>query len=231
MSLRKFVLVLALTGASAMIASTQLFAGESNRAFWGVQGTFDINIPGDYKTPVGNFNYQTGCGLSVGGFYNMPLVANLYFEPGVHFYYDTYKMDELTYGSEDGIPVDVENPKIEKTGFRFPLHIGYRFDIWENCSLNLYTGPEIGIGTSAKVKSKYLNDSGIDTNLYSDGYALDSNGSWHRFSAAWNIGASLTFSQRYTFGLTGSIGMTDLVESDKVSFKENALRISFAYNF
>ena len=78
---------------------------------------------------------------------------------------------------------------------------------------------------------KLINDSGIDTNLYTDGYALDSNGSWHRFSAAWNIGASLTFSQRYTFGLTGSIGMTDLVESDKVSFKENAMRISFAYNF
>ncbi len=224
------VLILLATALGAW--SQNIFSSDDNHAFWGARMDIDVNIPGDYQTPIANFPYKSGAGIGIGAIYNLPIIANLYFEPGATFYYDTYRTDMITNSADGyGDIITTENPTVKKCGFRIPASIGYRFDIWENASLSLFTGPEFNIGLSAKVSSKILDENGIKTNLYENNNVLGSDGAWHRFSASWNIGAQLLFSKHYVVGICGSIGMTDLPENDKITFHENALRISLGYNF
>lgn len=231
MKVRNLVAILAIISIAFSSAAQSVFNSGDNTPYWGLRGSLNVNIPGEYKTPIGKFDYKTGAGFSIGAIYNIPVVANLYFEPGLSFYYDSFKMDELTFGTDEGEIINTESPKVVQTGFRVPLNIGYRFDLFENGSISIFTGPEFGIGISANVKSNALESEGIKTNLYNDNNAMGADGAWHRFSASWNIGAQLAVGEHFVFGLVGNIGVSDLVESDKVSFRENAIRITFGYDF
>ncbi len=230
--MKRYLLILFLTIMTPFVSSyaaSPILTNPNNRHYWGARFDIDLNIPSPYRTPIGDFDYANGGGIGFGVIYNQPIIANLYFEPGVSFYYDTYKADELSNADASGY-ITTERPKVTKTGFRIPINVGYHFDIWKNASLSFFTGPEFNIGLYAKVKSDILNDADIDTNLYNDSHVLGGEGSWHRFTASWLIGVSVAVN-RIDFKLTGVIGMSDLVESDKISFHENALRFSVGYNF
>ncbi len=215
--------------AIAAYSQNSIFKNPDNHAYWGAKLDLDFNIPGAYKTPVGNFDFSSGVGVGIGAYYNMPIVANLYFEPGLTFYFDTFKTGELTVSTDENNIVTTR-PRVEKVGFRVPLLVGYRFDVLKGVSVSAFTGPELGIGLSAKLKDDTLEKDGMEMNLYSGDNVLYSDGAWHRFGMNWQVGASVTV-DRFTIGLTGSIGLTDVVESDKITFRENAVRLSAAYNF
>ncbi len=207
------------------------FASDIDKTYWGIRGNFDINMPGDYKTSIADFDYKVGAGFSLGAVYNIKLVSKFYIEPGVELFYDNYKMDPITYNLGQGEIGYIENPKIDKFGLRIPINLGYQFDIDNNIALSIFTGPEFSIGLSAKAKSVAFESTGLNTNLYNDNNVLGADGAWHRFAASWNIGAQITLNRHYVIGINGNIGITDLVESSEVSFKENSLRLRLGYNF
>jgi len=202
-----------------------------NRAYWGARLDVDVNIPGKYKTTsLGNFDFSSGFGFGLGAFYQVPLFANLYLEPGASIYFDTFKTDEITVHNADGSITETFTPRVEQFGFRVPVLLGYRFDLLSGIGISIFTGPEVNIGLTARLKGEALKNADIETDLYSGNNVLGANGSWHRFNLGWQVGGSLTV-DRVTIGLHYCIGITDVVEDSKVSFKENALRIAMAYNF
>lgn len=127
--MKKFILsaLVALFGFAAASAQGTIFNNPANRAYFGVRVGADITCPGNIKSgPLSIDMFGNGAGIEFGGIYNIPLVANLYIEPGVKLFYDTYPVDDLVSGDgELGTEVDMS---IRKFGMRIPVMFGYHFD-------------------------------------------------------------------------------------------------------
>lgn len=156
--MKRFLLAMSLFSAVAAIpaaAQTEIFNNPDNRPFWGIRASADVSFPGNYKSKLLSLKmFSPGTGFSVGAIYNLPLVANLYFEPGLNFYFDTYRFSDLVVGNSDESLTE-SDPPVHKAGFRVPLMFGYHFDIFpNNGGISIFTGPEASLGVSAKVKFK-----------------------------------------------------------------------------
>ena len=95
-ALRKWFPVFMLISASVKgaFASDVVFNNPDNAGHWGVRASLDVSNPGDWKSSIIKINmFESRLGASAGAYYHLPLVANLYFEPGASLFYDTYKMD------------------------------------------------------------------------------------------------------------------------------------------
>ena len=209
--------------ASVVSASNPVLDNPDNCSYWGVRIGYDWNLPGEWNTPYENDIdlFKSGSGVSVTGIYNLPIKANLFFEPGVTFYYDKYAYKDLLLTDETGMIVD-KDPKVRKYGIRIPLSLGYRFDFFDHLSMSLFTGPQFGYAFYGDVKTKEDID-GFPENLFSE-YGQ------RRFNLDWNIGFGVEFNYHWVFSITGSIGLNDLQKND-VSFKENRLVFALGYNF
>ena len=83
--MKKFILsaLVALFGFAAASAQGTIFNNPANRAYFGVRVGADITCPGNVKSgPLSIDMFGNGAGIEFGGIYNIPLVANLYIEPG-----------------------------------------------------------------------------------------------------------------------------------------------------
>lgn len=171
--------------------------------------------------------FKGGSGISAGVAYNVPLVANLFLEPGASIFYDTYRTDDFSTNICDML-FDNAHIKISQFGIRIPIMLGYHFDVNERARINVMTGPQFGLGLVGKYKAKgyQINDfDSSDDNLYSD------DGGFNRFNLQWAVGAGTTidkfdFSIKYFFGLTNM-----LKDGGDVKYKENLLQVSVGYNF
>ncbi len=210
---------------SAVYAEDLVTNNPDNRAFWGVRGSFDINIPGDWNTSNGNNVkiFRNGYGASIGVVYNVPIVANLFFEPGVSMYYDTYKYDNLRVAVDEQYG-DIVDATVKKFGFRMPLHLGYRFDIWENGGISLLTGPQISYGIVGKISCKEFEKEGFPTDLYGKEYDR------RRLDVQWGVGVGFNIGNYYV-STVGYFGLVDLIKGEGISFHENLCAVSFGYNF
>lgn len=93
----------------AIVVMTDLKAQENivvnnpdNTPYWGIRVNYDYTIPGSVKQGgVGIDLFKGGSGFSVGAIYNLPIIANLYFEPGISLFYDTYRTDDIMVGADD----------------------------------------------------------------------------------------------------------------------------------
>lgn len=200
------------------------------RSGLGLRLSYDLTIPGDIKSPIGNFDTSSGSGVQFGVTYTYSIVAGLYVEPGVMFYYDTYRSDEITLGDESStfMPATIK-PKVSKTGLRVPVMVGYQIGIDGPVSrLYLYTGPEFSIGFKAKMKYDFPEDNDLkyENNLYGS----DAFYPYRRFTTSWAIGAAVDISA-FNVGLTATIGMSDQIKTKNSSMKENSLRLTVGYNF
>lgn len=226
--MKRFLLAMSLFSAVAAIpaaAQTEIFNNPDNRPFWGIRASADVSFPGNYKSKLLSLKmFSPGTGFSVGAIYNLPLVANLYFEPGLNFYFDTYRFSDLVLGNSDESLTE-SDPPVHKAGFRVPLMFGYHFDIFpNNGGISIFTGPEASLGVSAKVKFK--NEELRDE--LGDLYGRESD--MRRFDLAWRVGAGITVGKAW-FSVAGSFGMTDLCKLEDISFRENRLYITLGYNF
>ncbi|MDE6681843.1 MAG: hypothetical protein K2J87_00275, partial [Muribaculaceae bacterium] len=97
--MKKLVLISLMAVASlGMSAQKSVLNNPNNKPYFGARLSIDASIPGEVKYTVGNASlktdpFGTGGGLSVGGVYNIPIVANLYVEPGVDLYYHADSID------------------------------------------------------------------------------------------------------------------------------------------
>lgn len=216
--------ILLILSAGAIKAQSPILDNPDNRPYWGIRVAWDYSLPGKWNFDNGNSAkiYKPGSGFTLGAVYNLPVVANLYFEPGVTFYYNTYSYDDLILSEGDYEETD---PKIEKFGFRVPLNFGYRFDFFENGGFSVFTGPELCIGASSRVETKHFDEVGIDynKNLYGK------SGYMRRFNLAWSAGLAFHFAS-WQINVSAAFGLLDLHKKD-AKFHENRLNVGLGYNF
>ena len=151
----KHILLFAITALSVLAANAQDIDEDvlpSDRDHWTVTVTYDASIPGKWKLANGSFKmFKPGSGISVGADYMWLFGKNFFFEPGVRFFIDNYRYDNITIGAgTPSEPSKTYDPPVRKTGLRIPLSAGYKFDIFKRGSLFLSTGPEPIIGFSAR---------------------------------------------------------------------------------
>lgn len=223
--------LIALVGALGLLfgqasAQSVIVDNPDNRAYWGIRADVDVVLPGKWHPKYGSEPikmFSNGIGFSIGGVYNIPLVANLYVEPGVSLFYDTYRFDDLTVVGDDDYTE--KNPAVKKFGLRVPVMIGYHFDLWENGGISVFTGPELSVGLSGKigVHNKELFGDDFPTNLYSDGFQ-------RRTDCAWKVGVGVPVGQ-FLIGVEGAFGLVDLKKGNGITYHENRAALKLGYNF
>ncbi|MDE6224807.1 MAG: hypothetical protein K2M25_01560, partial [Muribaculaceae bacterium] len=89
--------------------------------------------------------------------------------------------------------------------------------------VSVFTGPELEIGFSAKeyVKGHNIEMSG---SVYGD------DGGYNRVDLLWGIGVGISY-QHFYFGISGGIGMLNMLSDSDAKFHENRATFSFGYNF
>lgn len=228
LALSAFMTVAALSAG----AQSPVVDNPDNHPYFGVRVSGDISVPGKVN---GARLYHNDAGFSVSAVYNMPVVANLFFEPGVGLYYDTFNLGNIVIGTDDGLSIKEIKPKYSQFGIRIPLTLGYRFDFWEGGGVSLLTGPEATIGLSGRIHCKYLDELNMPDDMYGD-----ENG-FRRFNLSWGIGTSVD-AGRFTIGCMGYFGLLNTIKEKTVmdyasfistgrKFHQNNVRIFIGYNF
>jgi len=206
-------------------AQSSILNNPSNKGYFGIRASLDVACPTNIKTgPVSIEAFNTGVGFSVGGIYNTPLVANLYFEPGFSLYYNTYgvKSDVVNIPDYNG-KIDCS---IRKFGMRIPLNVGYHFDFTDNLNVFVYTGPMFELGFVGRLHAS-AKQSGVSA---SDSESIYGDGGMPRTDLLWNFGAGVNFN-RFTVGVGGSVGMLNMSGDDDLKYRENLVQLTVGYNF
>lgn len=222
--MKRIALTLTLALGLACMAQAQnyLVDNPDNKAYFGVRAGLDISSTAGQVAD----NYGNGAGFTVGAIYNIPLWQNLFFEPGLHLFYDTF--DYYVYVGDGTSFLEVYDGSIRNWGFRVPLNFGYHFDFTDDISISVFTGPVLNMNLKAdtscgdydkKYGGKY-------------GYSLINNG-FRRVDMQWDFGVSMNYGSNYYVALSGAVGVTKAygVHYDDDDFRRNTFNISVGYNF
>lgn len=220
--MNKFIIsLIALGGAMSASAQADLLDNPDNHAYFGARVALDISSTAD-----GNSCYSNGAGFSIGAIYNIPLYKNLYFEPGLSIFYDTFGEEFLDYYPDDtAYSID---GSIRNFGFRIPLVAGYHFDFTDDMQFSVFTGPQINLSLIAK--EHYPGNS----------YSIFGDQGFKHIDLQWALGVGFSWNQYYV-SLSGGIGMTkarDWKSRDVNnaitaidSFRRNNFSLTLGYNF
>lgn len=207
-----------------------IFNNPNNHGYFGVRLSGDIVCPGKFNVNVGGVKigqkaFKNGGGFEVGGIYNIPVVSNLYIEPGLKFFYNSISYaDDYREAMEDEMDSPVKSMDSRKLGLRIPVMIGYRFDFTDDLSVQVFTGPELEIGLSSKSYIKGKNFDVSESN-YGD------EGGFKRVNFSWGFGAGVNIKKFYV-GISGDCGLVNLLKDiDNVSYHESRAAITLGYNF
>lgn len=219
-----FTLICAsMIGACAVNAQNTIVDNPDNKGYFGIRVSGDIACPGKVKSGSVSLDmFSVGGGVEAGVIYNAPIVANFYVEPGVKLFYDTYSVKKDILDIFDGY-VDLDGISYRKFGMRIPVQLGYHFDFTDDLKVSVFTGPELEIGFVNRCCAK------------GDGYsesvdAYGDEGEMNRVNVLWNVGAGVTY-DRYYFGVTGAIGMCNMIDDSDITFKESRVSLTLGYNF
>ena len=230
---------LLLCAAAALVAfgayaQDYLLNNPSNRAYVGLRASYDLSCPGKVKTlGIKEKVFGVGSGVELGLVYNQPLVANLFLEPGISFYYNTESIDVEGFGLTNSIANDAfKNRSMRKFGMLVPVQVGYHFDFTPDVSLSLATGPVLNVGFS---DDYYLTSKSVaGKEVHASGTAYGDDGFLNRVDCAWRIGLGFTFSQKYFVGVSGDLGMCNMMKESadgNITFHDNTVRFTLGYNF
>lgn len=213
----------AIIGAGALSAQSSIVNNPANKGYFGVRVSGDIACPGKVKSGGVSLDmFNVGGGVEAGAIYNAPIVANFYVEPGVKLFYNTYSVKKDIIDITDGY-MDLNSISYHKFGVRVPVQLGYHFDFTDDVKVSVFTGPELEIGFLDRCHGK-----GDDYSEWVDAYGDE--GSMNRVNVLWNIGAGVTYNQFY-FGVTGAIGMCNMMDESNIKFHESRVSLSLGYNF
>lgn len=238
-------ILLALSAIPAASAQSYLFDNPENRAYFGVRAGIDISSAAN-----GGAMFSNKPGFNVGAVYNIPVVANFYFEPGLHLFYNvfgtsTVQFFEQTWVDEAGventrdIPYQVDGT-LRNFGFRIPLNLGYHFDFAPDLSVHAFTGPQLNLSLVARYHQNEVITPGNERVQSESVDAFGTNGYKH-VDLQWNFGVGLTY-QRYYMTVGGSVGITKMKSASVIpcgpynvdlgrSIRRNLVNISVGYNF
>ena len=189
---------------------------------WGVKASFDINKPGKWK--VGGTSttlYTSGLGFSVGGVYSHYFNDNLFLEPSLSVFYDTYGCDFIM---GEGMDNDY-SPGIYKVGLRVPLVLGYTFDITDDFAVSVFTGPELNYAFAGdyKWRDKQMQED-ADMHLFGK-----EPGMMRRLSCSWKGGVGFPFSD-WRVDFEAIVGVSDIIVGG-ASTRENLFSLSLLRYF
>lgn len=236
------VAALAAVAPVAATAASLAVDNPENRAYLGVRAAVDVSSAAN-----GGAYYSSKAGFSIGGIYNLPIVANFYFEPGLSLFYDTF--GTMHFQSEEIMPTPdpgaiTETPEepeevlykvdgsMRNLGFRVPLKFGYHFDLAEDIKVHVFTGPQINLSLLARYhQGAYITPSGKRVASTSEG--IFGTGGFKHVDFQWNFGAGLQYGDYYV-AVEGSLGMTRM--KDAAAYLQRDLRrdlftITLGYNF
>lgn len=235
--MKKLAIALAVVAMAAGSASAQRVVNNpDNKPFWGVRASLDISCPTKVTYKEDGYKeseklYKNGVGFSVGAIYNLPIVANFYFEPGVSFFYNTWKnnLDAL----DEDIKDHINHNSFRQTGIRIPLNLGYHFDFTDDFKVSVFTGPQLQVGFSC---DNYVGAKVGDTEVHEAPSMYSGDEGFNRFNMSWNVGVGFTYQHIY-LGVTGSMEMTNMIrikdkpDDYKVTGHMNTVGIALGYNF
>lgn len=243
--MKKFVsaVIIAATAFSGVQAQ-RIVNNPDNKGFWGVRASFDVSMPTKLSydgTKESERTFQNGVGFSVGAIYNLPIVANFYFEPGISFFYNTFKQNAnfLEEEFEDSpVGFDIKHNSYRQFGMRIPLNLGYHFDFTDNLKVAIFTGPMLQVGFSCDAyQTVELSAAGVKQTFHIAPSAYKKyvdEQLFNRFDCAWNVGGSITY-DKYYLGISGAIGMCNMLHKsmndDKLKAHMNTLQVTLGYNF
>ena len=94
---------------------------------------------------------------------------------------------------------------VRNLGLRLPLNVGYDFDVLDNLTIGLFTGPWLNFNITAREHTLPDFEGPEPTssaNLFDRG--------WKRFDLQWGFGLKVRFAGHYYVGLSGGLGLTPL---------------------
>lgn len=215
---RILIIAVAFIGIStAASAQNYLYENPDNKPYFGVRFGLDVTSTAGETLNV----YNNGAGFHIGAIYNIPVVKNFYFEPGLSLFYNTFG-EELISAAGDAPAI--RNASVRNFGFRIPFNFGYRFDFTDEMSVYIYTGPVLNVSMTAKEHiSSYNNDvPGVTTPLMGNGFK--------RADMQWDFGVGYSYYKLYV-QVGGGIGVTKALSTSFESYRRNTFSITLGYNF
>lgn len=246
-------LLLAATTLGAASAQSYMFDNPENRTYLGVRASLDVTSAAN-----GGAMFSNKAGFSVGAVYNIPVVANFYFEPGLSIFYDTFGTT-FAEGYEFGVLDEFGNPvigadglpetdtryyqvdgTIRNFGFRVPFNLGYHFDISDDIKVHVFTGPQFNFSLSARYHRNEVITPG-DEKIKAESQSIFGTGGFKHFDLGWNFGAGLEY-QRYFVAIGGQVGCTRMKSASVIEsgpyevnlsryVRRNIFNITIGYNF
>lgn len=226
-------------------AQSYMFDNPENRTFFGVRAGLDVSSAAN-----GGAMFSNKAGFSVGAVYDIPVVANFYFEPGLYLFYNTFgtvHLEDYSYTLTDAEGNESELHKLYQVdgtlrnfGFRVPLNFGYHFDFSDELSLHVFTGPQVNLGLVARYHQNEVITPG-DEVVKSTSVNAFGTGGFKHIDLQWNFGLGLTW-QRYYMSVGGSVGITHMKSASVIQagpyaidlrrdIRRNLFNISVGYNF
>ena len=222
-------------------AASYMFDNPDNKTYFGVRASLDVSSAAN-----GGGWYSNKSGFSLGAVYNIPLYMNLYFEPGLSLFYNTFgtvAWDSFTVerpleNPEVGGPTTEEvaipfqrDGSIRNLGFRIPLQFGYHFDVTDDIKVHLFTGPQFNLS----LLSRYHQNAVLIPEVASEAESCSLFGThgFKHFDVQWNFGVGVDY-QNYYLALSGSWGMTRMKDNTielPHNLRRNIFAITLGYNF
>lgn len=243
---KSLVMLLGLVASTATVdAQSYMFDNPENRAYLGVRAGLDISSAAN-----GGAMFSNKPGFAVGAVYNIPVVANLYFEPALYLFYNTFgtvHLENYAYTMTDSQGNEEEYYKLYQVdgtlrnfGFRVPLNIGYHFDLADDLSLHAFTGPQLNLNLVARYHQNEVITPGEQV-VKSTSVDAFGTGGFKHLDLQWNFGVGITY-QRYYMSIGGSVGITKMKSASVIQagpyevdlrrdIRRNLFNISVGYNF
>lgn len=206
--------------ATAQNSDYTIYNNPDNAPYFGARIGVDITSTSGNEESLPD-SYNNGAGFTIGAIYNMPLWQNLYFEPGLSLFCDTFGTEMIA--SADGSTPYTIDGSIRNFGFRIPLQFGYFFDFTDDVRIAPFTGPQLNLNITAKQHWNNPSDPMPTESIFGVG-------GFKRFDLQWVIGVGVTY-QKYYVALSGGIGMTKVRDLKFDHFRRNTFNISIGYNF
>lgn len=220
------VLRICLFAIASCMATLQSKA-EGDKFVWGLKASVDAELPGKWRGDNVSFKmYKHGVGFTIGGISNITLGRNFYLEPGVSLFYSQYRYDDFVFSMEDGLSIWEPDPKLYKWGVQVPLMFGYSIECTESFYVDVYTGPQIRYAFAGGIS---LKDKSFIEGMEDDFDLWGINGQ-RRFDCSWKIGIGIPVNA-FSLFVEADLGMTDLMKSDGIKFRENRFGGGLTYNF
>lgn len=244
----KFLLSFGLIGTltTSTLASNPIVDNPDNRPYFGIRAAMDLTIPDDFKYSGITKDYPVSIltsapGISIGAYYNAPVVANFYVEPGLELFYNTTGIDINAFGEDDVSSNLFKHKSTRKFGMRVPVTLGYHFDFIRNGSVSLFVGPVLDVAFS---NDYYITTKkGYDDPMHLSGSLFNSilgsfGAKMQRVGLGLRTGIGFNFCRNFYFGLSGDIGLLNMIKMPdrtksqmKISYHENRFMVSIGYSF